>query len=246
MNGTKVVEIAEQEVGYQETPKGSNKTYKIYSLASSENPEIVRYIGYTSKEQSYKRLQGHTYESKRARKLNLKCSYKINWVNSILDKGFEIIQEIIEDDIFSKERAYIKEIEYIKLFKSFGAKLVNGTLGGVTGNYNKKTNSRNNEQTREKIRNTLMGHVVTQETRVKLSIAHKGKIGPWAGKQKTKEQITNIKKIYQYSLEGEFIKEWENSKDIADNFNCKSHYIRKCCLGLIKTAKGFIWKYNLN
>jgi hypothetical protein len=41
-----------------------------------------------------------------------------------------------------------------------------------------------------------MGHVVTQETRVKLSIAHKGKIGPWAGKQKTKEQITNIKKIY--------------------------------------------------
>jgi cell wall-associated NlpC family hydrolase len=26
MNGTKVVEIAQQEIGYQETPKGSNKT----------------------------------------------------------------------------------------------------------------------------------------------------------------------------------------------------------------------------
>jgi len=26
MNGTKVIEIAEQEVGYQESPKGSNKT----------------------------------------------------------------------------------------------------------------------------------------------------------------------------------------------------------------------------
>lgn len=57
-----------------------------------------------------------------------------------------------------------------------------------------------------------------------------------------KERISksNSKKVYQYDLEGNLIKEWVSVSEAERNgFTCVS----KCCRGKIKTHKGYIWSY---
>lgn len=58
--------------------------------------------------------------------------------------------------------------------------------------------------------------------------------------RKTLSQKANKKKVLQYTISGEFIKEWESTMDVYRTLkiNC-----RNCCRGLSKTACGFIWKY---
>ena len=54
----------------------------------------------------------------------------------------------------------------------------------------------------------------------------------------------NMVKIYQYSLNNEFIKEWNNYSDIKNTLNFNSCLISNCCLNKIKKAYNFIWKYS--
>ena len=51
------------------------------------------------------------------------------------------------------------------------------------------------------------------------------------------------KPVLQYDLNGNLIKEWKSINECGRNgFNQGD--ICKCCNGKLKTAKGFIWKYN--
>lgn len=50
------------------------------------------------------------------------------------------------------------------------------------------------------------------------------------------------KKILQYDLEGNFIREWESIAECGRNGFLQSK-ITLCCQGKRKTHKGFIWKY---
>lgn len=54
------------------------------------------------------------------------------------------------------------------------------------------------------------------------------------------------KKVYQYDLEGNFIKEWYNVKEAGKNFSikCGSQNIGDCALGKTKSAYGYKWRYN--
>ena len=52
------------------------------------------------------------------------------------------------------------------------------------------------------------------------------------------------RKVLQYDLNGNFIKEWDSIKEAAYYLNIKYHNsITNCCGGRSKTAGGFIWKY---
>jgi hypothetical protein len=51
------------------------------------------------------------------------------------------------------------------------------------------------------------------------------------------------KKIKQYSLNGEFIKIYNSSKEIFEETGFRRHQITDACSGQIKTAYGFIWLY---
>ena len=57
-----------------------------------------------------------------------------------------------------------------------------------------------------------------------------------------KVQKENKKRILQYDLKGNFIREWE-SISIAKRILKISAHIGCCCSGKRKTAGGFIWKY---
>lgn len=56
----------------------------------------------------------------------------------------------------------------------------------------------------------------------------------------------NRKKIYQYTLQGELIKEWEHAGDITKELKLNARSIRHCASGNNLTNKGYIWLYDTN
>ena len=53
----------------------------------------------------------------------------------------------------------------------------------------------------------------------------------------------NRKIVIQYSVDREFIKEWSYAGEAANSLGINTQNISSCCLGKMKTYKGFIWEY---
>ncbi|MZK53647.1 hypothetical protein GT715_25660 [Clostridium beijerinckii] len=51
-------------------------------------------------------------------------------------------------------------------------------------------------------------------------------------------------KIYQYTMDNAFIKEWNSAKEAAIENNFDRSSITKCCKGKQKYHKGYIWSYS--
>jgi len=49
--------------------------------------------------------------------------------------------------------------------------------------------------------------------------------------------------INQYDLNGNFIKRWDSAREAQKELGIFESNINKCCNGIIKTYKGYIWKY---
>lgn len=131
---------------------GSTEISFIYGLFSTNNPELVRYIGKANN--PYKRLTAHLLASKS------KKTYRDKWIFSELEKGNSINIKILlckpESEIYDWEK------ETIKLYKSFGAKLVNGNEGGLGGKNPSK-------EVKEKIRQSKIGKAIhTDKSKQKL------------------------------------------------------------------------------
>lgn len=52
------------------------------------------------------------------------------------------------------------------------------------------------------------------------------------------------KKVYQYSLSGEFIKQYESLTDVQKETGFDLRNISACCKGKTKTSNGFIWRFD--
>ena len=50
------------------------------------------------------------------------------------------------------------------------------------------------------------------------------------------------KPVVQYTLDGEFVREYSSLKD-CERYGFKKSNIQHCCTGLYKSAYGFVWKY---
>ena len=82
--------------------------------------------------------------------------------------------------------------------------------------------------------NSGLGYKPTEQTKQKISNSTKGK-------PKRKDFIL------QYSLDKNFLKEWESIAVISRELQIDPSDIGKCCKEKRKTAGGFIWKYkNIN
>lgn len=53
----------------------------------------------------------------------------------------------------------------------------------------------------------------------------------------------NSKAVYQYSLDDKLIRKWNCISDVKRELGFNQGNISKCCLGKLKTAYGFVWKY---
>ena len=56
-------------------------------------------------------------------------------------------------------------------------------------------------------------------------------------------KVGNQKKVYQYTLKGNFIKEWVNSYEVTRILGIDQQNISKCCNNLRKYAGNFQWSY---
>lgn len=56
-------------------------------------------------------------------------------------------------------------------------------------------------------------------------------------------RASNIKKVYQYDIEGNFIKEWDAATDAAAYYECEVSALCACCNNRAKTCCGFQWSY---
>ena len=64
---------------------------------------------------------------------------------------------------------------------------------------------------------------------------------------KNKMSMAHKKPIVQYTLSGDFVKEYDSIKQANDtNVNIYGTSISKCLTGVYKTAGGYIWKYREN
>jgi hypothetical protein len=174
--------------------------------------------------------------------------------------GTNIVLEIIEKTT-TEDWRYLEEL-YIQLFRSWGFKLTNGFKGGGGASYWTEEQKLNPERIKKlskpkpegfgvKIKNnrnhkkagikagkinTLKGHYDKGSKRnEKISNALKGRKVTWTGDS-----------IYQYDLEGNFIKEWPSIRQAGlELANTNGEPIRKCCKKQQKTAYGFIWEYKI-
>lgn len=56
----------------------------------------------------------------------------------------------------------------------------------------------------------------------------------------------NVKSVLQFSISGEFIKEWDSIAMVSKELKIGGNSIVTCCKGKYKSSGGFIWKYKDN
>lgn len=111
------------------------------------------------------------------------------------------------------------------------------------------------EETKEKIRQASIGRVLTEETKIKLSITNGGENNPFYGKKHSEDTRKKISEsnagskngrarmVAQYDNYGNFIRIWGNIREAATELNINYSSIVACCRDRQQTAGGFMWKY---
>lgn len=96
-------------------------------------------------------------------------------------------------------------------------------------------------------KNPMFGKHHTEESKRKNSESNKAN---WTddkcrafGETRIGAKNPNSKKVCQYDTNGNFIKEWDSTRDAARALNIDSSTIAKCARGKYKTAGGYIWRY---
>lgn len=229
--------------------QNKNRTYTVYKHTC---PNGKVYIGITGRNPKERWNYGNGYSNNK------------HFQNAIKKYGWKNIKHQILFDELTKEEAEQKEIELISFYRStyeqFGYNIDSG------GNCNK---SHSNE-TKRKISNSLIGHEVTNETRIKNSVVleafgEKLTIFEWAEKTgikpqtiwarvnkygKTAEQALSVKEfrgektkrcVVQIDKNGKKINEFESAtKAEKETGVC---HIGMCCNGKRKTSGGYVWKW---
>lgn len=57
------------------------------------------------------------------------------------------------------------------------------------------------------------------------------------------KESTSSKKVKQYDLKGNFIKEWDCTMDIQRKLKYANQNVSACCRGEKRSAYGFVWRY---
>jgi hypothetical protein len=209
---------------------------------------LYRHIRLDKNEPFYIGIGKSDSDFNRAHSKNNRNAY---WYNIINLSEYRV--EIMLQDI-TWEEACQKEIEFINLYKKNTQKgsLCNIADGGEGGYLSEEINEKRRqslmghkltEETKEKIRLKAKGRKASRETKLKMSLVHKeNRTGIWLESKGHKNG--RAFKVYQYSINRVFIKEWDCAKYAVDFYNLNRTSITDCIKGRQKTAGGFIWLKN--
>lgn len=113
----------------------------------------------------------------------------------------------------------------------------------------KITGIKRSEETKKKISNckkgnkNCVGRFMSNETRQKISNANKGRKLTKEQKENISKMLKNKKKVRQYDMQGNFIKEYQSLAQAERETGIFSQNIGKVCKNNQKYAKGFLWRY---
>lgn len=199
------------------------KSYIVYRHTS---PSGKVYVGITCRKPEYRWNHGKGY-----REIDQPIFYrairKYGWDN--------ITHEILYSGLTEKDAKNL-EISLIKQYKSLGLSynITDGGDGfrGATHMRGRKAS----EETKKKMREIRKG-------------TNRGCENPMYGKHETAPAYGKFgkdhpasKKVYQYDIAGNFIKEWNCLSDVQRELNILVTHITACCNGRQKTAGGYIWR----
>lgn len=190
-----------------------NQVGVIYKLFFKSQPNTI-YIGKTQRENTNRRLYEHIYYVKKGR-----TSKVYNWIRKNIDK-----EELCFEILYKTDDCSSDEIKEIAAYKSNGYILKNDTDGGDGIRYGFKHSE--NTKTKAKIR-------------ARLSDTFKGKNNPFYGK--TGAANHKSKPIFQYDLDGNFIREFDSINLAAKELNVGISGIARA-YRTIMIAHGYQWR----
>lgn len=207
----------------------------MYSIYMHTCPNSKKYIGMTSRKPEQR--WSSRYANNKA------------FTEAIEKYGWNSIKHEILFTCQTKEEAMKKEIEMIAIYKSNDNKYgYNISCGGAPTN-----GIIHSDETKNKIRNSLLGIAHTKERRIheseakkrqwedesyrkKMSLAH---IGKQSGKNKSCS-----KTVYQYSLSKDLIAVFDSVGIAEKETGIKHQQISDCCRKKQKTCHGYLWTYD--
>lgn len=93
-----------------------------------------------------------------------------------------------------------------------------------------------NQSTKKKISKTLSGRTLSSRTKNRMKIAQTGILHSEETKRKIRENSREKKPVLQYSLDGEFIREWDSVQKAIQEYGIG---VAMCVTGRQLTTKGF-------
>lgn len=187
------------------------------------------------------------------------CYTRSTFWNRVVNKYGYKIEILLESDDYNFIKE--KEKEFVSIYGRINNKtgiLINLTDGGEGSVGRILSNN-----TKEKIRSKSIGRKVSLETKLKMSESRKGRSvvisenhrksislknkgriidGEWREKL-LKRRAEKRLPVLQYTLDGNFIKEWESAFQVGEYLNIPRNSISRCCRGLAKSAYNYKWKY---
>lgn len=190
--------------------------------------------------------------------------------NAIKKYGWDNFEHLILFEDLTENEAKLKEKELILEYNSFYPNGYNLTLGGdgncgwspSKGTREKigksnigKHHRKLSDETKEKIRQARLGkptmtgkHWSVEQTK-KMSEIMKGNkysVGHIVSEKSRKQASDNMphrREVLQYTLDGQFITEYHSLKEAGKAVNTTPSNIGYCCRGVLKTCKGYKWKF---
>lgn len=226
----------------------------VYTLSDPTTGK-VRYVGQTI--QPEKRYGLHLWSAKR------ESTHKEKWIKSLLSKGRLPKMDIIWEGNISEIDA--KEIQFISLFKSIGAKLTNATIGGKTTAGRKCSQETKDklskmfagiclrppitDKERENASKRMTGFKHTEQSKALLSVGRIGKPSYWSTNvmpQLMKDTIADrgrkcSKKVIAI-IHGSEI-EYVSTKEAENKTGVDRKTIREIANGIKKQSKGYQFQF---
>jgi group I intron endonuclease len=218
------------------------KTYSVY--CHTNRIDGKKYVGITSQRAHGRWKFGEGYKSNR------------DFYADIQKIGWDAFDHTILAENVSREEAEKLEIYYIDLFDSrnpekgynrrpggeshadvkaeTGIKIGNALRGRTTP-----------KEVLEKRSRTMQGHFVSEETRKKIGLKHKGKVASPELHQKLKDaHQEEAFRVEQISASRDVICSFPSIREASRQTGINRSLIKKVCLGKQTSTKGTFWRFS--
>lgn len=205
--------------------------YKIESLIDKSK----FYIG--SSVDVYKRWKKHSSTLIRNKHYNRKLQDYVNKYG-IDNLFFSLLETCDPSNTFKIEQ------KYLDLYEPYFNMSLNAqgcAKGNIPWNKGKKTNHipwNKGLKMPEEQRLRMLGHITTEETKIKIKLKCKGR------KYHNKKMDKNFKAVVQLTKDYVLIQEFNSMKEAQTVTHVKYQDIGSCCREKLKSAGGYIWRYS--